>query len=441
MESAKLIPKKCQIGAATLMISVLILLLATVIVIGVSRTTLMEQRMSANEKRARETFEAAQAGLEHGLEYLTTPPANEDNAFVCRGIDRNCDNTADTLNPVAQATGASYRVSFCDPTSSAAVSCPDAIGAPNCDLLDGEFNDDGDGNTSNDINEAVFLNIPLIVSCAWSDDQIGRQLIRQETSTVPTLGAKPTAPLISKGAINVQGSATVTNYYTNLTIWSGGALINIGNSGKTFVRYPTLPPPEIVPTPPGSATQSTCGSGGSEQCYVEVTNKDIIGPDIIMSDPTLANLSDARMFENYLGVENVDAYRSTVASKVLAPDATAGLSGIRGQAVLIDANGGNVSLPNGNINTVSSYLGTRDRPVVIVIDGNWTEGNSIVFGVVYVTGNIDLSGSPEVYGAVIVEGSVQGTGGLNVLYDPYAVSNANSFSGKPGLRSGTWRDW
>lgn len=406
-----------QKGATTLLISILILFLAAVLVIGVSRTTIMEQRISGNEIRARQAFEAAQSGLDHALDYLTATVSG-----VVPGIDRNNDNIADTITALTYLSPATYRFSYCDPTSTI-MSCPDTFGAtPNCDLLNNETNTDG-------VSEAAYLKTPRIVSCGWSDDGIGRQIITQDAGTVPALGGAPTSPLIAKGPVNVQGSATVTNYYNNLTIWTGGPLSNIGNSGKTYVRNPNLGPPADTVPPPDPPPNNTSCSG--LECYVKVTDQDSIGPDVIFDDPTLANLTDALMFKNFLGANDITDYRNNVATMDVTAANANSLDGVKGQAVVIE---GDTTLPNGTI-------GSRDRPVVLVINGNWNGGNVTVHGVVYVTGNIDTAGNPEVYGSVIAEGNIAGTGSLDIIYDPYAVKNARNYTGRVGLITGSWRDW
>lgn len=417
--------KESQGGAATLLVTVMILFFSTVVIITVSRTLVMEQRISGNERRARQSFEAAQAGLDHGFMYLMGD---------LLGIDRDNDNVADTVSALDFVLPATYRVAYCDPTD-LGLACPDAPGIPVCDLLDNEIEIDPDDSVLGDeITEEIYLKTPLILSCGWSDDRIGRQIISQQVATVPAIGGKPTAPLIAKGGINVSGSATVTNYYTNLTIWSGGALTNIGNSGKTFVREPTLAPPAETDYPPDPPPNNSGCDGGD--CYVEVTDKDNTGPDVIMNDPTLYNLTDELMLKNYLGVESVDEYRDSVATMDLTVSEAEStlLADTLGQSVVINGTVGAGLANNGSV-------GSRLRPVTLVIDGDWQGGNVVIHGVVYVTGNIDIAGNPTVYGAVIVEGTVSGTGSLDIVYDPYAVRNARDYSGRPGLKPGTWRDW
>ena len=99
--------------------------------------------------------------------------------------------------------------------------------------------------------------------------------------------------------------------------------------------------------------------------------------------------------------------------------------------MITDASSG-VSLPS---------MGTRESPVVVIIDGDLSQtGNTTIYGVVYVKGDMSGSGNFTVYGNVSVEGAVASTGSLDIIFDPFSLEIAEKL-GKPGLLSGSWRDW
>jgi hypothetical protein len=420
-------PRQRQTGATSLLISVLIMFLAATLIIGVSRTTTLEQRMSGNELRSRQAFTAAQAGLDHAIDYMLASP---------QGIDQDQDDNPDTVTPLDHVAPATYRFSYCADFIEAP--CAESPTAPVCDPPALE-----------DFSE------PVIVSCGWSDDETGRRLIQQQVTHIPGIGSAPNAPAVVRSAVNVSGSATIWNYFTNLTVWTGDSLTSIGNSGKTYVRNPLLPPPNrnrdeaddddgeepLLPdtsktTGEVSNDDDYCDDGDvstSYNCWEGVTDKNSTGPDVIANDPVLAGLSDAQMFQNYLGAEDLDTYREFVADQdITAAQANTLDDGdTLGQAVVI---AGNTTLPNGTI-------GSRDEPVVLVIDGDWTGGNVTVWGIVYVTGDIDLAGNPLVYGAVVAEGEMRGTGSLDIVYDPYTLEQAEARTGSASLSASGWRDW
>lgn len=390
---------RSQRGVSTLLISVILFLLASVLIITVSRTTLMEQRMSANEIRTRQAFEAAQAGIDQAAVVL-----------ISSKVDANADGAADA-GPSATLTGsgARYFVSWCQPGIALPANVCDTIGAPACTGV-----------------TASNFNTPLIVSCGWSDDGIGRRLIQQGIGTVSALGGTPSNPLTAKGGLNVGGSANVVNYYNNLTVWTGGSLTSIGNSGKTFVRNPTVAPPSASTPPPGPP--NSCSTSTD---YVCLTDKNTTGPDVIGNDPTLSNLTDAQMFTNFFGQPDLATYKAEVAKTVINASDVGTLAGKLGDSIVVT---GNTTLPNATI-------GSREQPVVLIIDGDLEmQGTPYVYGIVYVTGNVTGGGNVTVQGAMVIEGSVSPTGSLDVIYDPLVGEGAKN-TGRPGLIPGSWRDW
>lgn len=399
--------RKRQTGLTTLLVSVLILFLATILVIAVSRTLLLEQRMSGNEVRHRQAFEAAQAGLDTALQFLQTAPA---------GIDKNSDNTADAAPIATLASGASYSVAFCEPNSLPANNICPAITAgvpqsPTC------------GTAATLAN----FNTPLVVVCGWSDDGIASVYMQQGVGTVPPIGSTQTNPVISRGAMNVQGSANVVNYFNNLTIWSGGPLTSIGNAGKTFIRNPNVGPPSPNTLPPGEP--NSCSTSTD---YICVTDKNNTGPDVIDNDPTLSSLSPEAFFRNFTGYESFQDYQNLAASMDITAAQVGTLAGVQGQTIAIT---GDTVFPNGTI-------GSRERPVVIIVNGNVQfQGSPTIFGIVYVMGNVEGGGTPTIQGAMTIQGNIAPTGSVDIIYDPLVTSNAKDRIGLPGFIPGTWRDW
>lgn len=388
-----------QRGMTTLLVSVVILVLTTILVIFVSRAALVEQRMSANEIRHKQAFEAAQAGLDQAMVFMRTAP---------QGIDKDNNNVADAGPTAVLSNGSSYFVAFCQP-GTVIPACPDAPGYVAC--------------TGADLSN---FNTPEVASCGWSDDGIGRQLVRQGMGTVSAMSRAPTNPLTSGGGVNVSGSANVVNYFNNLTVWSGGTLSSIGNAGKTFIRNPTVPPPAAGTAPP--AEPNSCSTSIN---YVCVTDKNTTGPDVIDNDPTLSSLSPENMFLNYFG-RTLDEYKTQVASQVINAANIATISGVLGQSIVVN---GNTTFPN-------STIGSRERPVVLIIDGDVSfQGTPTIFGTVYVTGNVSGGGNPKIQGSMVVKGNVEPTGSVDIIYDPLVTSNAANNTGIVGWIPGTWRDW
>ena len=409
--------KYSQRGAAALPVGVLLLFIAALVLIAVSRTTLMEQRISGNEIRVRQALQAGQAGISHAMAYMKAG-----------GIDRvSPTDQADPITPLTLPTGASYQVYYCDPIDPSPDPPKPYPRVEACEsLTDRSSCEDGFKSTDR-------FGLPLVLACGRSDDNIALQPVVVSFSRATTMTDSPDNPLISKGTLNVQGSATVTNYFNNLTIWTGGPTESIGNAGKTFIRNPNIPQPEMTESPP-SDIPTSCKANAS---YICVTDKTAKGPDVIDQDLTLKNMPDEDIFRNYFG-HDFETYRDEVATRVITAAQASSLATQGGEAIVITGSTASVSLPN-------STIGSTDNPVVLIIEGDWGQGgNTTVYGVVYVMGDVDVSGNVIVYGNVSVEGEVAGTGSLDIIYDPFANSDGSNKLqklGKPGMLSGSWRDW
>jgi hypothetical protein len=240
----------------------LLLFVAALVLIAVSKTTTMEQRISGNEIRARQAMQAAQAGISHAAAYMKLG-----------GIDHagGANSVADAITPVTLTNGASYQVYFCDPNVDPPVdACVNASSPTTC---------------AGGFTAVARFATPLVLACGWSDDGLAKQPVVVSISRASSLADAPENPVISKGGINVQGSATITNYFSNLTIWTGDPFIGVGNSGKTFVRNPKVP--------------TTCYDRHTSLIdllharnptdYICLTDKSNRGPDIIDNDLKLAN--------------------------------------------------------------------------------------------------------------------------------------------------------
>lgn len=389
-----------QRGVAALAISVLLLFVAALILIGVSKTTTMEQRISGNEIRARQAMQAAQTGISHAAAYMKSS-----------GIDHDSDSAADAVTPLALTLGATYQVYYCDPNED----------------LSGDACDNTSSRTTcaGGFTAVERFATPLVLACGWSDDGLAKQPIVVSISRASTLADSPENPVISKGGFNVTGSATITNYFTNLTIWTGDPFEGDSNAGKTFLRNPKVAQPAMTATPPPAPTSCT-----ETADYVCLTDKATRGPDIIADDQTLKNMSDTDMFNRLFG-HDFATYRDDIATRVT--DNASTLVNVKGESVVITGASSKVELPD---------MGTRTSPVVVIIEGDLSQvGDAVIYGVVYVMGIIDkMTGNFEVHGNISVEGTVNSTGSLDIIFDPFAISNSRKL-GKPGLLSGSWRDW
>ena len=91
-----LISPRRQRGVLTLTVSLAILVLSTLVTFSVTKAILMEQKISNNELRARQAFEAAEAGMLAAMDYINNDPDVDGNGSIDPVFDTNADGTGDT---------------------------------------------------------------------------------------------------------------------------------------------------------------------------------------------------------------------------------------------------------------------------------------------------------------------------------------------------------
>jgi hypothetical protein len=183
-----------QHGAITLVVSLTILMLSTLVTINVTKAILMEQKISNNEARAKQAFEAAEAGMVAALAYLKNDPDVDQDTNIDPVFDTNADGTGDSNTAT--------------------------IGAGSVTVNTGALSDD--------------LTSILIRAQGFSDDGSANHTITQSMATINPLPNAPANPIISKSALTIGGSATVHNNEGHSTIWSGGDIDLGSNNSRAF---------------------------------------------------------------------------------------------------------------------------------------------------------------------------------------------------------------
>lgn len=113
---------------------------------------------------------------------------------------------------------------------------------------------------------------------------------------------------------------------------------------------------------------------------------------------------------------------------------------------------GIVYVPTG-CTDIPNNIGTPDNPVIVVLDqsggvGMDLNGNSIVYGLLFLhsddqTATVTGNGSIKIFGALVVEGTVEISGDITVVYDDTSVSGDTHklpASARFGRVSGSWLD-
>jgi hypothetical protein len=375
-----------QRGFATLLTSLIILVGITLITLFTARTTLMEQRMSANHYRSSQAFYAAQAALEIGIGYI------------------NQNGTDDLLDKVFPPSGDPLKQEYPFKTGATLTLSP------------------GD--------------CYQLIATGKSDDQIGSRTISQCVTTLDiSRGGGPEQPLISRTSVSLTGNASVINRYGNTTIWSGDP-VTLGNSNsiKTYVRD--------AGTPLSASTTVLESTDSTEATQIISSSNLGIGFDIIESDPALSGLTAGEFFDNtfVLSRDQIKTLAQNAGQLFTDPD--------------IDGSTGLIWFEGDKILSGNKIIGTSTQPAIVIFNGNaQITGNPIIHGLVYVCGQLNITGTVSVVGAAVIEGDptvvptggdpVTGNGTINQVFAPSLLQNDDK-PPLPGLTvavAGTWKDW
>ncbi len=182
-----------QQGVATLVMSVVLLGTMTVLGFMTAQTAITEQKVVANEYRATQAFEAAEAGLQYGSALLES-----DSARLV--LDANSDGyidaaTGSDINDAALQNGAKYTVSYRNVTP-------------------GDFS------------------LLEITSVGKSIDGTVLRTIKELYVNRTYISSSPVNSLTAKGTVDLSGNLTITNANTKRTIWAGGA-VSLSGSAST----------------------------------------------------------------------------------------------------------------------------------------------------------------------------------------------------------------
>lgn len=169
-------------GAATLIITVILLLVSTLIIIFAANFSRMQERSIDNMVANNQAFAAAEAGLEFGIVYLSqnsvTILANPVSGFIAPYS--NASTTDITL-----ANNSKFTVVYTNPI------------ANNYDLV-------------------------LITSTGVSANNASTRVVSQRVQFGSILVSPSTTPLVVQGNLTLSGDSNITNTANNNTILTGG---------------------------------------------------------------------------------------------------------------------------------------------------------------------------------------------------------------------------
>jgi len=385
-----------QKGAITLAVSMAILMLSTLVVFNVSKAILMEQKITNNDGRAKQAFEAAEAGILAAVNYLTNDPdVNTDGV-----IDPVFDTNADGLGDSSTTTVGTGRVVV----------------------------------ATTDLSGGNMTSI-RIVAQGFSDDSSASRTITQTLVTINPLPNAPENPVVTKGSMTVSGAATVHNPEGHSTIWTGSD-VDLGSNNSTATEVPDI----------GDAGYPACMDTPMTCVLVDASNRLTAGVDVIANDSSLASLTSEEFFVNFFG-NNPTTYRSsmgTIETTTADVNTDADLAAheviwIEGDASFSGVTVGcKVSVTGSN---VCSNANTKPSIIIVNGDASFSGGNQF-YGIVYVMGNVSLSGSTTVYGSIVVAGDASSSAGgsLDIWFQSDVLAGT-ALAGASTGSAGTWKDF
>jgi Tfp pilus assembly protein PilX len=349
-----------QKGAATLLVTVIIVLLISLLTYTMTRTTVLENRMTASELSSKQAFHAAQAGLDYALQQIILNDLATLNASCAEML-------VDAANPDDSPT---FQLFF----GSEAPECPSAaIGLQTKSFIRSV------GRSSDGAAIRVL--------------EVGIDLEREWVGTEVPAPPVPLGPPVIESAIISRGSAALggtTNAAPCVSVEACMALDRPGNPKPDISDYN-----QYLVTAGGSITG---GDTGVPDSRILDQHKDANRTD-------LSSMTGDQFFAYLMGSDK-DTYKAS------ATVVSAGES-------LPDVNVNPMVWHEGDLSIQTGSLGSPEKPITLVVNGNLTlVGNVSIWGVVYTTGNDFSAGTSKIFGALLAENDITtATGNSSVFYN------------------------
>lgn len=347
-----------ETGAATMIMTLILLLVSTLIILFAANVTILQNQAATNLSRSNQAFEAAQAGLEYGINYLNkksaTILANPSNGYLQPYSDIYTTN-------VMQANNSKFTVTYSNPIAN---------------------------------NYQVIK----ITSTGTNDDGTATDTISQIVKFGSMLLNAPTIPLGSKGNIALANSSQIVNNYLNKTILSA--------SNVTLSGWAT--------TVIDSGVSSTPGNIASDITQNNAVINNISPTDLFSSYFGLSQTLFKNNVANYFS-SNVDRNYNSVlqglAGTSIWIEQTGGTANINGILTVGSTTSPVIMIINGN-NNFSGFVVIYG---FVYINGNNTTSagaSVLIVGGLATTGNISGPGSLQVFYSPTVLNTLQNQSGM-----------------------------
>ena len=412
-----------QRGAAALVVTALLFFVMVLVTLFVNRNLVFEQRASANQYRATQAFEAAEAGAEWALAQLNNPqrvgpdclPTADSSAtsFRSRYLDQtsaafaphtwNNGAVAAALQPTCVRVSAGWSCS-CPTNGAPALSAPEGDGpfpAFSVQFAAG----DKPGTLRVLATGCTRLAAECLAGSTANADATAR--VDVTVGLLAGLRAPPASALTTRGSIDADGAAFGAH---NADPATGLALHAGAGIAASNARL----------TPPAGAPLASA---------------------LLSHDASLAALSPGRLFASHFGLDKArwmsqPAVKRITCGSDCGATIAAAVATTDGSALIwID---GDLAL-DGPV-TVGSAL----HPVVLVVDGTASLRGPVAFhGLLYsstLSWN-DTAPGALLRGAALSETGYSGNGAPDLVYDSGALHTLKTRSGSFARINGGWRDF
>jgi hypothetical protein len=406
---------KCrrQRGAAALLITLVLLVAITLVTLYTAGPIRTEQQVTANEYRALQALNAAEAGQYYFL------------GVVRQQIEAGGDPVPLALLDPDPAADPPACLTVLDPDGDGLTRRTFVMGGQ--DTLIRLLNRNLQLVETRDCREWGQARIPPDVffvevsARGFSDDLQGQRLVRQLvevrrfSEVLPPGGvlragiSPPTSPLVTLEGIDLNGN------FDMLALNADGEW-SPDEFGAGF--YKAVSGADVV-VPPGANRNITEDQVEGESDSLKVTEdgaERLLTPDEFFFNFLGADKETVKSFAYEVSGPNIDA--TTVQAALAAGNNVIWVSG--------DARINTSGSPNDPAN----WMGTPGAPITLIVEGTLsTQGNQQIHGMVYAMDNIEFGGGTiDIFGTLLGEKEfTRARGTMNIHYNP------NSFGGGPDL--------
>lgn len=460
-----------QRGITTLAIAMLLLAVLTVAAIFAASFGVFEQRTSANEYRYKLVFQSAEAGLNQGVAFMKVSARQMVSTSSGGWLEPGSEKWIPCTDPLPSTMA--FDPCLAEPVSRRSLMFRYAGSLPLSEVLPNGASQTfaSTGGAANFATEyrvyATLCRRDTSVSpteCSLAPPKpdtffitlvsrgqiVGESadaIVKQSFGAYRSFGRGPDAPLIAAGTSIGMGNAQIVpnpdaaGVGVPVSVWArGNATINAGASfatcqlGEWLDNYGVNAPPTPQQLLDGVCLTCSCNnlcpgyglvSGAATGCANGTPRLE--GEDVLDVD---GGISDAGLVDSKYFPPDLFAYVFGTPSASAEDYLTRQATPLDDCSTLNAASAGLYWYRGADDCTLAGQIGSLAEPVVLVSDAPIRiNANGVVYGVLYaraVSGATDLftaTGSPQIYGSVVLEGGANMAGTPSIIYNKAVIQN------------------